>query len=211
MLMSLQGALNYLKAVLPAKDIPLLDPLVELYRVLRDLEVNGNRAPALAATRRGNTDSDAAADVKARAIVIAQLWKANTGCSRKEADKRAAALLADAATVAGIADPIDAKMIESWRRSIRSRRAQNDDADSRRVDAMAAKSFGDAIRSILDASMRESLAELFPRLSLADRVENIRAEMLHQAKVLERLDGAVDLDKLIEMVLPNHSGRRGEA
>ena len=55
--------------------------------------------------------------------------------------------------------------------------------------------------------MRESLAQLFPRRSLANRVADIRAEILRHAKVLERLDGSVDLDKLFEMILPDRLGQ----
>jgi hypothetical protein len=178
MLMSLEGAITHLMASLPAKELGLVSPLKELRRVLLDLEMTGNRAQALSAERRGNSDSDAVADVKARAIVIGDILKIKTTLTRKEADKLAADIISDAAAVAGITKCIDQKTIDNWRRSLRSRHA-------------------------LASKTAAALPEAFPKMSLADRVKLVGEEADYYAGLLFHWNGVVYLDRLFEMLLPS--------
>jgi hypothetical protein len=91
-------------------------------------------------------------------------------------------------------------LIGHWRRGIRSRRKP--DAGGGAASPRVGATLYSILSNASDAALRESRAALFPRKSLAERVESVRQEIFHKAKVLQRLDGCIQLDKLIEMILP---------
>lgn len=163
MLMSLFGAIRYIGARLPARELDRLEPLQELFRILNDLACNGNVAPSLRVTRKGNPDPDAIADVKARALAIAAIFRANAKLSREEADRTAAKLIVKAAHAVGMSG-VDGKTIAGWRRNTRGRGKQNRPGDP-------------YVQHL--------------RKSLADRVEDLRDEILHRVAAFGCLRTAI--------------------
>jgi hypothetical protein len=174
MLAALEGALSYLHASLPPSDLSLLLPLTHLVQALRDLESTGHKARCFRAKRRGPADSIAIADFKARALVISDLIMAHKAATREQADVEAAKKVSRRAKDVGIAAPVVAQDLESWRRNTRGRRQQ---------------------RRAHDRERRPWARSLDQRVASTRReVDNRLAPMFH-------IRGRLDLDALIRAIL----------